>query len=223
MKRIWLSFIIYLFIISYVQIKLLSEGKNMDENTTAIIIAISVFILEFLVIILQHLRETKYSKEIKTDTGVMKPKIDTIENNTDIIKNDMVRNVIPKVESLTSIQNNINELVEKKHIEQKIKEQVAPQINNSDYLIESIKLIFEINATSNQKIQELLNEKYLFQNEKEHLKHRVKELKENLQELEERLRETETENIRLRALLNVKEINRSFGAGQSYKDDDIGL
>lgn len=120
--------------------------------------------------------------EVKADTSEMKPKINTIEELSKQISDDIVRSILPKMESVGKIGQDVDSLLQGYNLEKEIKSRISPSLN-PEYLIGSIQVLYEENAASNTLVRELTEEKYILQNENNKLKQEVIQLKEQNERL----------------------------------------
>lgn len=125
----------------------------------------------------------KTTGEVKADTSGMKPQINTIEELSKQISEDIVRNILPQMSNVGKIGENVGKLVEGYNIEKEVKNRVSSSLNSPDYLVGSIRLLYEVNAGCNQQIQQLTNERYILQNENEELKEEVARLRKENEQL----------------------------------------
>ncbi len=142
--------------------------------------------------------------EVKSDTSGMKPKIDRIEELSKQMSSDIVREILPQISNVGKIGEDVGKLLEGYKVEKEIKNRVSTSLNNPDYLISSIKLLYDINASCNGQIQELTNEVYNLRNENAVLKEEVFQLKEERTKLKQ-------ENFDLRQTMN-QSMDRNIGA-----------
>lgn len=142
----------------------------------------------------------KTAGDVKNDTAEMKPKIENIDKNCFIIKEDIVRNVMPGVNGISWIQGAVTELLEEKHINDTMRNKVSSSVNDPLYIQNALKLVYEKNAQLERENSELYNDKLqleakltMLQNEKnalqtanEILQKENRTLQNELQKLKER-------------------------------------
>ena len=137
---------------------------------------------------------------VKNDTSEMKPKVENIDRNCNIIRDDISRIVLPQMSTISNMQSGVAELIEAKHLDDKIKSRVSTSIDNPSYIINGVNLVYERNARLENEKAELINEKFQLQaqiqnlqNEKDILRsenvkllNEVNNLKRNIREMKGR-------------------------------------
>lgn len=113
---------------------------------------------------------------VKNDTTDMKPKVDNINENTKVIREDITRSILPQMNSIANLNSGVAELLESKHIDDAVKQKVSSYIENPVYIQTAVSLVYEKNAALEVKVSEL-------NVEKTHLDMQVKILKEKNEKL----------------------------------------
>lgn len=135
----------------------------------------------------------KATAEVKKDTSEMIPRIRNIETCTNIIKDDITRQILPQVREISNISGGLSELIEAKRIEDAIKQRVTVSLDNPDYIHNAIKLVYENNAALNVRVQELTNENNVLRAENIRISYENNKLKQRNQELSEQVHQLNRE------------------------------
>lgn len=141
----------------------------------------------------------KTAGDVKNDTAEMKPKIENIDKNCFIIKEDIVRNVMPGVNGISWIQGAVTELLEEKHINDTMRNRVSSSVENPLLLQNAITLVYEKNAGLEQEKSELINEKMLLEAKLTMLQNEKNALQTSNEKLQEENRTLKNELHKLKA------------------------
>lgn len=133
----------------------------------------------------------KTANLVHCDTAEIKPKVDNIETNTNVIRDDITRIILPKVDGIQAIGNSVNELLEEKRINDAIKQRVSTVVDNPGYIISAIDSIYEKNAFLQEENSNLKNdikiqamENITLRKENENLKQELEALKHDKGQLQ---------------------------------------
>ena len=120
---------------------------------------------------------------VKNDTSEMRPKIENIDRNCNIIRDDIIRTVLPQMNVVTIMQSGIQELIEEKHHNDKIKENVSSTAGNPAYIINSVNMVYERNASLEIERTQLISEKIHLQAQIQALQNENRVLCQQLNEM----------------------------------------
>lgn len=139
---------------------------------------------------------------VKNDTLEMKPKVENIDKNCNVIRDDITRKVLPQMNIISDLQSGVAELTEAKHLDEKIKNRVSTSVDNPAYIQNAINLVYEKNAGLEIEKAELINDKLQLQGklmalEKENnmLHSKNKELTNEINKLKRNIRKKEGRSI----------------------------
>lgn len=201
------SFIIIIISQIVAWIILFMEEDVMNGNVLAIVIALIGVAGGIWTQVVQFKKDSQRIDRVnstvgnvKNDTSEMKPKVENTDRNCNIIRDDITRMVLPQMNTISDLQSGLAELIEAKHLDDKIKSRVSASIDNPFYIINSVNLVYERNARLeiekaeliNEKfqlqaqIQNLQNEKDILRSENEKLFNEVNVLKRNIRKMEGR-------------------------------------
>lgn len=169
------------------------EGYTMDVGITIALIGIAGGIWAQVIQFKKDAQRidgvNKTAGEVKSDTSEIKPKVENIERSTNIIREDITRTVLPKVERLDNIGSNVSELLEAKHVEDALKQKVSVAVTNPDYIQSAVKLIYEKNAALEGRVSELTNDKILLQMKNDELQQENTQLHQKNKDLLKQVKE----------------------------------
>lgn len=112
------------------------------------------------------------AKNVKNDTTEMKPQINTIYNNVNILHDSYIR----REYRIDEVLDGINELVKAKQLDEKIKEKISATVESPLYIENAVKLIYEKNALLESENVVIKSENNILQAENRSLKDKIRKL-----------------------------------------------
>ena len=185
------------------------EGDIMNGDAVAIVIALIGVAGAIWSQVVQFKKDAQRiegvnntASSIKSDVSEIKPKVENIDRNCNIIRDDISRCVLPQMNDISNMQSGIAELVEAKHLDDKIKGLVSHTVDNPSYIKNAVDAVYYKNCSLEEEVRKLNDEKYQYEI--------------HIQTLQDEKNKLRSENIRLMNEVNV--LKRNIREMENKKD-----
>ena len=134
------------------------DGQITLENTIAIVVALIAVAGTLIGHLIQFKKDSQKIDgtradvgNVKADTSEMKPQVGTINKNVEVIKDDVLRNIIPNMDKLKGVDR----LVAEMEYQQRVKAEISADVITKDYFVSGIEnLYIKIGSLEEQLKQE---------------------------------------------------------------------